>query len=162
MYKKKICIYMWLTIKHIHIYIYFSIQKLFSNVQAVNTAEKLAEIVMQVDQNDQEVGPISRAEVRKNYLWHRASCIFLVNSKNEFCCHLRHRNKVWCPHHWTTAFGGVVGYNETYDSNAYKAVSYTHLRAHETRHDLVCRLLLEKKNSFVLRILHLRSKQTGP
>src|SRR5450756_2415728 len=25
-------------------------------------------------------------------------------------------------------------------------VSYTHLRAHETRHDLVCRLLLEKQN----------------
>ena len=25
-------------------------------------------------------------------------------------------------------------------------VSYTHLRAHETSHDLVCRLLLEKKN----------------
>src|SRR5665648_258331 len=25
-----------------------------------------------------------------------------------------------------------------------EAVSYTHLRAHETRHDLVCRLLLEK------------------
>src|SRR5659263_161289 len=24
-------------------------------------------------------------------------------------------------------------------------LSYTHLRAHETRHDLVCRLLLEKK-----------------
>src|SRR5665648_1064637 len=27
----------------------------------------------------------------------------------------------------------------------YEPVSYTHLRAHETRHDLVCRLLLEKK-----------------
>ena len=27
------------------------------------------------------------------------------------------------------------------------AVSYTHLRAHETRHDLVCRLLLEKKTT---------------
>src|SRR5665648_1184272 len=27
----------------------------------------------------------------------------------------------------------------------FAAVSYTHLRAHETRHDLVCRLLLEKK-----------------
>src|SRR5450756_1252897 len=26
-------------------------------------------------------------------------------------------------------------------------VSYTHLRAHETRHDLVCRLLLEKKTA---------------
>src|SRR5665648_149749 len=31
-----------------------------------------------------------------------------------------------------------------FDSIPYKAVSYTHLRAHETRHDLVCRLLLEK------------------
>src|SRR5665648_1159972 len=32
-------------------------------------------------------------------------------------------------------------------SSAYliMSVSYTHLRAHETRHDLVCRLLLEKK-----------------
>src|SRR5450756_2024497 len=28
---------------------------------------------------------------------------------------------------------------------ATESVSYTHLRAHETRHDLVCRLLLEKK-----------------
>src|SRR5659263_159253 len=27
-----------------------------------------------------------------------------------------------------------------------RSVSYTHLRAHETRHELVCRLLLEKKN----------------
>ena len=29
----------------------------------------------------------------------------------------------------------------------YVPVSYTHLRAHETRHDLVCRLLLEKKKT---------------
>ena len=29
--------------------------------------------------------------------------------------------------------------------NGELSVSYTHLRAHETRHDLVCRLLLEKK-----------------
>jgi len=28
-----------------------------------------------------------------------------------------------------------------------KSVSYTHLRAHETRHELVCRLLLEKKKA---------------
>src|SRR5450759_4744175 len=30
-------------------------------------------------------------------------------------------------------------------AKVYEPVSYTHLRAHETRHDLVCRLLLEKK-----------------
>ena len=29
--------------------------------------------------------------------------------------------------------------------NYWEAVSYTHLRAHETSQDLVCRLLLEKK-----------------
>src|SRR5450756_1922235 len=31
------------------------------------------------------------------------------------------------------------------DRCGHRPVSYTHLRAHETRHDLVCRLLLEKK-----------------
>ena len=38
---------------------------------------------------------------------------------------------------------------KTIDKSAVAAehmtVSYTHLRAHETRHDLVCRLLLVKK-----------------
>ena len=29
----------------------------------------------------------------------------------------------------------------------HKAVSYTHLRAHETKANLVCRLLLEKKKN---------------
>ena len=53
----------------------------------------------------------------------------------------------------STAFqgcGGVV-LSVAYDSYAkqYAAVSYTHLRAHETRHDLVCRLLLEKKKTEV-------------
>src|SRR5665648_1155911 len=33
----------------------------------------------------------------------------------------------------------------TQEVQSFIAVSYTHLRAHETRHDLVCRLLLEKK-----------------
>ena len=33
-----------------------------------------------------------------------------------------------------------------YPAEELKAVSYTHLRAHETPEQLVCRLLLEKKN----------------
>ena len=46
--------------------------------------------------------------------------------------------------------------NNARDSHGNHAepVSYTHLRAHETRHDLVCRLLLEKKKT------HLRSHET--
>src|SRR5665647_3599337 len=34
-----------------------------------------------------------------------------------------------------------------FDSDALRAVSYTHLRAHETDSYLVCRLLLEKKKT---------------
>eukprot|EP00825_Cyclidium_porcatum_P034023 TRINITY_DN35909_c0_g1_i1.p1 TRINITY_DN35909_c0_g1~~TRINITY_DN35909_c0_g1_i1.p1 ORF type:complete len:133 (-),score=21.35 TRINITY_DN35909_c0_g1_i1:11-409(-) len=44
----------------------------------------------------------------------------------------------------------VIADISTYNPNVIyelgiRPVSYTHLRAHETRHDLVCRLLLEKK-----------------
>ena len=37
--------------------------------------------------------------------------------------------------------------DEYLTKNSVESVSYTHLRAHETRHDLVCRLLLEKKKN---------------
>src|SRR5678809_1377946 len=42
--------------------------------------------------------------------------------------------------------GGMWSQNFTQSAlaNQYKAVSYTHLRAHETGRNLVCRLLLEK------------------
>ena len=40
---------------------------------------------------------------------------------------------------------GVVGWNGLVTGS--ESVSYTHLRAHETVLDLVCRLLLEKKKS---------------
>src|SRR5665648_1135367 len=39
------------------------------------------------------------------------------------------------------------GYMFFWTSDCTIPVSYTHLRAHETRHDLVCRLLLEKKKT---------------
>ena len=41
--------------------------------------------------------------------------------------------------------GIAFGLLSDYTIFTYISVSYTHLRAHETRHDLVCRLLLEKK-----------------
>src|SRR5450759_1654816 len=41
---------------------------------------------------------------------------------------------------------GIGGFEHpTKEVHRLVSVSYTHLRAHETRHDLVCRLLLEKK-----------------
>ena len=53
------------------------------------------------------------------------------------------------------AKGYWIAHNQISDVDAYEAykiaavpapVSYTHLRAHETKANLVCRLLLEKKN----------------
>src|SRR5659263_513208 len=42
----------------------------------------------------------------------------------------------------------------------YVPVSYTHLRAHETRHDLVCRLLLEKKKKKIIKCKKKKKKKT--
>ena len=51
-------------------------------------------------------------------------------------------------------------YNESY-MNERSPVSYTHLRAHETVLDLVCRLLLEKKTSYIKTSLFCKPKQTN-
>src|SRR5450756_1144987 len=40
--------------------------------------------------------------------------------------------------------GASCGVSVSIGAQSPDTVSYTHLRAHETRHDLVCRLLLEK------------------
>ena len=46
-------------------------------------------------------------------------------------------------------FEKIIPKNQNYhhDDTWHDAVSYTHLRAHETVLDLVCRLLLEKKKN---------------
>ena len=51
-----------------------------------------------------------------------------------------------------TAQARLTSHSSNGDLNAgeIKPVSYTHLRAHETVLDLVCRLLLEKKNTSVV------------
>ena len=41
----------------------------------------------------------------------------------------------------------LLEFDSMRSSGKMKPVSYTHLRAHETPEHLVCRLLLEKKNS---------------
>src|SRR5450759_5057688 len=44
---------------------------------------------------------------------------------------------------YETTFCGVLVRTDAGDHSPKGPVSYTHLRVHETRHDLVCRLLLE-------------------
>ena len=49
------------------------------------------------------------------------------------------------PHGDSAVYETIVRMAQDFSLRHMLAVSYTHLRAHETRHDLVCRLLLEKK-----------------
>src|SRR5450756_1195082 len=67
--------------------------------------------------------------------------------------HRSYRSILFCTQPVIAAVGGPAiagGFDLTlmcdirYASERALSVSYTHLRAHETRHDLVCRLLLEK------------------
>ena len=61
------------------------------------------------------------------------------------------RAKVESPYHSTIVHGYLTlsllphMWNQIIEVNNLKTVSYTHLRAHETGRNLVCRLLLEKK-----------------
>ena len=49
----------------------------------------------------------------------------------------------------TAKINGNISANTIEINGTVKAVSYTHLRAHETPEHLVCRLLLEKKTPFL-------------
>src|SRR5450759_1166768 len=66
-------------------------------------------------------------------------------TKGPTCCGVPNERSTWSP--MTSVSMGApprygmrsIGTLASWDNSA---VSYTHLRAHETRHDLVCRLLL--------------------
>eukprot|EP00825_Cyclidium_porcatum_P003234 TRINITY_DN11497_c0_g1_i1.p1 TRINITY_DN11497_c0_g1~~TRINITY_DN11497_c0_g1_i1.p1 ORF type:complete len:223 (+),score=17.42 TRINITY_DN11497_c0_g1_i1:201-869(+) len=62
---------------------------------------------------------------------------------------------------WVRVFGHSLNFGgqsrallQAADGSVHMPVSYTHLRAHETRHDLVCRLLLEKKKHCIHQTLN--------
>ena len=50
---------------------------------------------------------------------------------------------------YATIISAGAGETDLRITNVWDPVSYTHLRAHETVLDLVCRLLLEKKNNTI-------------
>src|SRR5450756_2682173 len=89
-----------------------------------------------VDPNQAYVEAMSASEQESYYL-----ALYGPQSTQEY---VEGEEYVW---NWEEA--GCQGYaqNEVYPDSMGDPVSYTHLRAHETRHDLVCRLLLEKKKA---------------
>ncbi|CAI2381852.1 unnamed protein product [Moneuplotes crassus] len=81
------------------------------------------ENVLEVDDNNFPIGEISRREMREKNVWHRASYIYVKNSKNELCIHLRSSKKELYPGHWDVCAGGCMNYGLTDEENATKELA---------------------------------------
>ncbi|MDH0305315.1 MULTISPECIES: NUDIX hydrolase [unclassified Pseudomonas] len=111
---------------------------------AINPAEVAhraasdAELVAWVDDHDQLLGALPRAELRERGLIGRCTFILLFNSAGDLCVHRRTLSKALYPGYWDVAAGGMVGVQESYADSAARelaeelGVSGVELRFHET------------------------------
>ena len=76
------------------------------------------EIITIVDENNNEIGTASRAEMRSQGLVHRASYILVFNSLGEIFVQKRTATKDIYPGYYDVATGGVVLAGETYEQSA--------------------------------------------
>jgi isopentenyldiphosphate isomerase len=76
------------------------------------------EIVQIVDQNNQELGVISRKLMREQRLIHRACYILVFNAAGELFIQKRTQSKDIYPGYWDVAAGGVVLAGESYEESA--------------------------------------------
>jgi 8-oxo-dGTP pyrophosphatase MutT (NUDIX family) len=74
------------------------------------------ELVDVIDENDVVVGRVTRAEMRRQVLRHRAVFAAVVSSEGKLLIHRRSDTKDIWPGWWDIAVGGVVAAGETYDS----------------------------------------------
>ncbi|MCC6847649.1 MAG: NUDIX domain-containing protein [Deltaproteobacteria bacterium] len=76
------------------------------------------EIVDVVDEDDRVVGRVTRAEMRRRNLLHRAVYIIVRNERGDFFVHLRTTTKDVYPGRWDVTVGGVVAAGESYEAAA--------------------------------------------
>lgn len=84
----------------------------------VVTLEEPAELVDVVNEDDVVLRTVSRPEMRRNRLRHRAVFILVTNSDGKVLIHRRSEAKDIWPGWWDVAIGGVVAAGETYDDAA--------------------------------------------
>lgn len=90
----------------------------FSEREAAHRAASDAERVAWVDEQDNPLGGLSRAELRERRLVGRGTFILLFNSVGELCVHQRTLSKAIYPGYWDVAAGGMVGEGESYAESA--------------------------------------------
>ncbi|MCY1284827.1 putative Nudix hydrolase YfcD [compost metagenome] len=109
-----------------------------SDKEAAHRAASDAERIAWVDENDQLLGSLPRAELRERGLIGRGSFILLFNSAGQLCVHRRTLSKALYPGHWDPAAGGMVQLDESYALSAEReleeelGVSGVPLRDHGT------------------------------
>lgn len=84
-----------------------------SLTEAAHRRASDAEQVLWVDESNQVLGQIGRAELRERGLIGRGTFVFLFNSKGELCVHRRTLSKALYPGYWDIAAGGMVGVDES-------------------------------------------------
>ena len=84
----------------------------------VVTLEEPAELVDVVNEDDVVLRTVSRPEMRRNRLRHRAVFILVTNSDGKVLIHRRSEAKDIWPGWWDVAVGGVVAVGEDYESAA--------------------------------------------
>jgi isopentenyldiphosphate isomerase len=83
----------------------------------------VSEWVDVVDADDRVVGRVTRAEIRRRNLPHRAVYVLVLNSRGELFVHRRTESKDVYPGYRDVTIGGVVAAGEDYDSAAVRELA---------------------------------------
>ncbi|WP_258911982.1 NUDIX hydrolase [Pseudomonas putida] len=86
--------------------------------EAAHRAASDRELVAWVDEADQVLGALPRAELRERGLIGRCTFILLFNGAGQLCVHRRTLSKALYPGYWDVAAGGMVAAGETYAGSA--------------------------------------------
>ena len=89
-----------------------------SEREAAHRAASDAERIAWVDEQDNLLGGLPRAELRERGLIGRGTFILLFNSAGLLCVHRRTLSKAIYPGYWDVAAGGMVGEGESYAESA--------------------------------------------
>ncbi len=82
-----------------------------------------AEMVDVVDGDDRVIAQVTRAEMRRRNLTHRAVYVLVSNRAGALFVHRRTETKDVFPGYWDVAIGGVVGAGEDYRTAAVRELS---------------------------------------
>lgn len=89
-----------------------------SQTEVAHRAASDAERIAWVDEHDNLLGDLPRAELRERGLIGRGTYILLFNSAGELCVHQRTLSKAIYPGYWDVAAGGMVDADESYETCA--------------------------------------------